>query len=189
MTDDAAVIERSLAEPEAFAELYDRHAAAIARFAARRLGDHAGEDISAETFLTAFRRRERYDLARPDARPWLYGIAVRLIGRHRRDELRLFRALARSEAALTSDGGFESVDERLTALAQRRALAQALTELPGGSRDVLLLVAWAELSYEETAEALAIPVGTVRSRLSRARGQLRLTLDHVPHEEISHERA
>ena len=87
------------------------------------------------------------------------GSRLRLIGRHRRDELRLFRALARSEPALISDGGYESVDERVTALAQRRALAHALAELPGGSRDVLLLVAWAELSYEETAEALAIPVG------------------------------
>ena len=189
MTDDARLIERSLGEPEAFAELYDRHAAAIGRFAVRRLGDHAGEDILAETFLTAFKRREQYDLARPDARPWLYGIAVRLIGRHRRDELRLFRALARSESEPSSDGGYESVDERLTALAQRRELAQALAELPGGSRDVLLLVAWAELSYEETAEALAIPVGTVRSRLSRARRQLRRTLDYVPYEEVAHERA
>jgi RNA polymerase sigma-70 factor (ECF subfamily) len=71
----------------------------------------------------------------------------------------------------------------------RRVLAHALAELPDGSRDVLLLVAWAELSYEETAEALAIPVGTVRSRLSRARRQVRRALDHVAHEEIAHERA
>lgn len=92
--DDAGVIKRSLDAPEAFAELYDRHAAAIQRFAARRLGHQIADDLIAETFLAAFRRRDRYDLSRPDARPWLYGIAVNVIGKHRRAEVRMLRALA-----------------------------------------------------------------------------------------------
>src|SRR5260370_8498450 len=80
--DDAALIERSWHEPEAFAALYDRHAAPIHRFAGRRLGDQMADDVVGETFLAAFRRRERYDLRRADARPWLYGIAANVIGKH-----------------------------------------------------------------------------------------------------------
>jgi DNA-directed RNA polymerase specialized sigma24 family protein len=82
--DDAAVIGHSCHEPEAFAELYDRHAASIHRYVTRRLGDRAADDVVAETFLAAFRGRHRYDLSRRDARPWLYGIAANVIGKHRR---------------------------------------------------------------------------------------------------------
>jgi RNA polymerase sigma-70 factor (ECF subfamily) len=187
MTDDALVIQRSLLEPEAFAQLYDRHAAVIGRFANRRLGAEAGEDVLAETFLTAFSRRARYDLARSDARPWLFGIAVRVIGRHRRDELRLLRAVARSSIELSVDGGFERIDERLSALTHRRVLALALADLPSAQRDVLLLSAWADFSYEEIAAALTIPVGTVRSRLSRAREQLRRALAEAESSPVAQE--
>ena len=78
--DDAALIERSWHDPEAFAGLYDRHAAPLHRYAARRLGVGAADDIVADTFLDAFRKRRRYDLSVSDARPWLYGIAANLIG-------------------------------------------------------------------------------------------------------------
>lgn len=90
--DDAALIERSLRDAEAFAGLYDRHAAPLHRYVARRLGDGAADDIVAETFLDAFRRRHKYDPVRRDARPWLYGIAANLIGKHSRAEVRMLRA-------------------------------------------------------------------------------------------------
>jgi len=96
--DDAALIARSLHAPECFGVLFDRHAPAIGRYIARRLGPDAADDLVAETFLVAFRRRGHYDLAHGDARPWLYGIATRLIGRHRRQEVRFFRAIARTGA-------------------------------------------------------------------------------------------
>src|SRR4029077_13125696 len=101
--DDAALIERSWQEPEAFAALYDRHAAPIHRFVGRRLGDQMADDVVAETFLAAFRRRKRYDLCRVDARPWLYGIAANLIGKHRRAEVRMLRAFPRTGADPVAD--------------------------------------------------------------------------------------
>ena len=174
--DDAALIERSWHEPEAFAALYDRHAAPIHRFAGRRLGDQMADDVVGETFLAAFRRRKRYDLRRADARPWLYGIAANVIGKHRRAEVRMLRAYARTGADSVAAGHADRVDSRVCAAAVQRDLAAALAGLPAGDRDVLLLIAWADLSYEETAAALGIPVGTVRSRLHRARRKVREAL-------------
>ncbi len=174
--DDAALIERSWHEPQAFAALYDRHAAPIHRFAGRRLGDQMADDVVGETFLAAFRRRKRYDLRRADARPWLYGIAANVIGKHRRAEVRMLRAFARTGADPVADGHADRVDSRVCAAAVQRDLAAALAGLSAGDRDVLLLIAWADLSYEETAAALGIPVGTVRSRLNRARRKVREAL-------------
>jgi RNA polymerase sigma-70 factor, ECF subfamily len=171
--DDAALIERSWHEPEAFATLYDRHAAPIHRFAGRRLGDQMADDVVAETFLAAFRRRKRYDLSRADARPWLYGIAANVMGKHRRAEVRMLRAFARTGIDPLADGHADRVDSQVSAAAVQRDLAAALADLSAGDRDVLLLIAWADLSYEETAAALRIPVGTVRSRLNRARRKVR----------------
>jgi RNA polymerase sigma factor (sigma-70 family) len=174
--DDATLIERSWHEPEAFAALYDRHAGPIHRFAGRRLGDQLADDVVGETFLAAFRRRKRYDLRRADARPWLYGIAANVIGKHRRAEVRMLRAFARTGADPVAAGHADLVDSRVCAAAVQRDLAAALAALTAGDRDVLLLIAWADLSYEETAAALGIPVGTVRSRLHRARRKVREAL-------------
>lgn len=173
---DAALIERSWHEPEAFAELYDRHACVLYRYVARRLGDSMADDVVAETFLAAFRGRRRYDLSRGDARPWLYGIAARLISKHRRAEVRMWRAVARAGADPEAEGHADRVDDRVSAAAVRRRLAEALAGMAAGDRDVLLLVAWADLTYSEVAATLGIPVGTVRSRLSRARRKARQVL-------------
>ncbi|MCD7438481.1 RNA polymerase sigma factor [Streptomyces lincolnensis] len=177
---DASVIERSWAEPEAFAVLFDRHADAVHRYAARRLGAEAAEDVMAETFTTAFQQRFRYDTELPDARPWLFGIATNLIGRHRRAEARRLKAMSRLPEATPGDQAGETVADqvaaRVSAQAVRHDLAGALAGLPARHRDVLLLVAWADLGYEETARALGVPVGTVRSRLHRARRKVREAL-------------
>lgn len=92
---DADVIQRSLRQPSQFGAIFDRHAAEILRYAHARLGPSLAEEMVAETFLAAFRRRDRYDLSRSDARPWLYGIVTRQIGKHRRAEDRRQRAVAR----------------------------------------------------------------------------------------------
>ncbi|MGW8701773.1 RNA polymerase sigma factor [Streptomyces lavenduligriseus] len=177
---DASVIARSRDEPEAFAALFDRHADAVHRYAARRLGVEVADDLMAETFTTAFQQRHRYDPARgpgADARPWLFGIATNLVSRHRRAEARRFKAMARVPALADHDEPLaERAADRVVALAVRRELAAALAALPARHRDVLLLVAWGGLGYEEVAQALGIPVGTVRSRLHRARGKLREAL-------------
>jgi RNA polymerase sigma-70 factor (ECF subfamily) len=174
--DDATVIRLSRDEPEHFTVLFRRHAPHIQRYVVRRLGPDAADDIVAETFLLAFRQRDRYDAARADARPWLYGIATHLIGRHRRAEIRLYRALARTGADPVTEPFTDRVDDRVSAGHASRQLAVALARLSAELRDTLLLAAWSNLSYEEIAAALGVPVGTVRSRLSRARGKLRQSL-------------
>ncbi|SEG67453.1 RNA polymerase sigma-70 factor, ECF subfamily [Nonomuraea solani] len=177
--DDASFIERSRREPEAFAEVFRRHAPDITRYVARRLGEDAADDVVAETFLTAFRQRENYDLSRPHARPWLYGIATNLMGRHKRAEVRQLRILERTGVDPVTAPFTERTDERLTAESSRRSLAGALAALPKGHRDALLLVAWGDLSYPETAEALGVRLGTVRSRVNRARNRLRKELGEI----------
>jgi RNA polymerase sigma factor (sigma-70 family) len=179
VADDASVIVRSRHDPEAFSALFTRHAATIQRYVTRRLGSGAADDVVAETFLLAFRQRASYDPARADALPWLYGIATKLIGRHRRDEVRLYRALARTGADEVTAPFTDQVDSAVTAGMANRRLAAALARLPAAYRDPLLLVAWGDLSYEETSLALGIPKGTVRSRVSRARARLRRMLDDI----------
>ncbi|MEO3978619.1 sigma-70 family RNA polymerase sigma factor [Streptomyces sp. CAU 1734] len=173
ISDDAEVVAQSLEQPDVFAVLYDRHASEIHRYALRRLGESAAEDIMAETFLIAFRNRRRYDPARRSARPWLYGIAAKLIGGHRRREERALRALARTGVDPLAESWSARSDDRI---AVQAPLAGALASLSPGDRDVLLLVAWADLGYQEVAEALRIPLGTVRSRLNRARRKVRTAL-------------
>ena len=178
-TPDGLVIARSRAEPEQFALLFRRHASGIGRYAARRLGPGAAEDIVADTFLAAFRHRDRYDVTRPDARPWLYGIAGNLIRRHHRDEVRQLQALARTGIDPVAESFTDRADARLAAGAASRAVAAAIAELDADQRDVLLLITWAELTYDRAAEALDIPEGTARSRMNRARTRLRAALGGV----------
>jgi len=173
---DGFIIARSRDEPEQFALLFRRHASGLGRYAARRLGPGPAEDIVAETFLAAFRHRDRYDVTRSDARPWLHGIAGNLIRRHYRDEVRQLRALARTGHDPVAESFTDRSDARLSADAARRAVAAALAALDSDQRDVVLLIAWAGLTYDQVAEALGVPEGTVRSRMNRARTRLRAAL-------------
>ena len=192
--DDASLIAESCHVPERFGAVFDRHAAAIHGYIARRLGRDAADDLVAEAFLVAVRQRGGLDLDQPSARPWLYGIATRLISRHRRQEVRFFRAIARSGFDPAADPVVEPVaDEgvrRADARTLHRRLAGALAALSTGDRDALLLVADG-LSYQEAAQALDVPPGTVSSRLARARRMVREELGGVnPTDEIqerSHE--
>ncbi|GIH78981.1 RNA polymerase sigma factor [Planobispora longispora] len=177
--DDVSFIERSRHDPEAFAELFRRYAPDIARYVTRRLGGHAADDIVAETFLTAFRQRGGYDAARPNARPWLYGIATNLMRRHVRTEVHQLRVVERTGTDPVLAPFTERSNERLSAEAAHRRLAGALAALPRGHRDALLLVAWGGLTYPEVAEALNVRLGTVRSRVNRARTRLRSELGGV----------
>ena len=183
---DAAIIERSLREPERFASIFDRHAPHIQRYLARRLGQQVADDLVADTFLVAFDKRARYDLTRSDARPWLYGIATNLVRQHQREEVREYRLRANIPPDLDHDGHADRVAAQVTAAAMNRLLAAALAKLSDGERDVLLLIAWEGLTYEEVATALAIPVGTVRSRLNRARRQVRAALTPTDEEIVSY---
>jgi RNA polymerase sigma factor (sigma-70 family) len=173
---DATIIAASMTDPAAFAAVFDRHWTGIHRYCASR-APAAGEDLAAETFRVAFDQRGKYDPRYDDARPWLYGIATNLLRRW-------FRGAARRPVPLiTRAFGFEDdALGRVEAAALGPALAAALREVPSTDRDALLLHVWAELTYTEIALATGVPVGTVRSRIHRARKQLRTHLERTPDE-------
>jgi len=173
---DASLIAESLTDAEAFGAIFDRHVDAVSRFLRRRLTTGAADELTAETFLIALRERATFDLQRSSAKPWLFGIATNLLGHERRSEMRRLRAYGHLDRSQEPDFSDEAVS-RSDAAALRRRVAAALTDLSDGDRDVLLLVAWGELSYAEVADALAIPPGTVRSRLARARRLITTRLD------------
>jgi RNA polymerase sigma factor (sigma-70 family) len=171
--DDATVIRHSLSDPERFAVLVHRHAAAITRYVTRRLGADAAEDVAAETFLVAFRQRAGYASDGRDCLPWLYGIATRLCHRHWRSETRQLKLLARTGADPVIEPFTDQVEAQVTASAVKPRLAEALSRLPKTQRDALLLKVWADLTYDQIATATGVRLGTVQSRISRARRRLR----------------
>lgn len=182
-TEDANLLKESLRIPERFEALYDRYFAEIHRYVAGRLGTQTADDLTAEIFLAAFHGRARFDAHRGVVRGWLYGIATNVVAQHRRSESRQLQTLRRTaaeDAVDAVDAGHEDlVARRLTAAGVQEQLASALGAIPDADRDVLVLLALAELSYEEIAQALDIPPGTVGSRLNRARKKLRAALGGV----------
>ncbi len=164
------------ASPAGFATIFDRHFDAVHAYLQRRIGPDVADELTSQTFLVAFDGRAHYDPAQPDARPWLFGIATNLLRRHHRAEQRQLRAYARSAIDPVLDA-FDGIEDRLDASEMRCRLLDALADISPEELDALLLYAWADLSYREIATALEIPTGTVRSRLSRARGRLRVALD------------
>lgn len=173
MSPDNEVIERSAREPAVFATLYDRHARSVFRYAAQRLGDHAADDVMSETFLVAFEKRASYDVTVVDARPWLLGIATRLIRKHVRLEAVAWKGMSADLAAQIAPDLVDLAGARIDAQRLTPRLAKALRRLPEIDRDTLLLYAWGDLDYASIAAAMHVPVGTVRSRLNRARRLLR----------------
>ncbi|HEX5940548.1 MAG TPA: RNA polymerase sigma factor [Dehalococcoidia bacterium] len=172
---DGDLIAASIEEPPRFVEIFERHFQSIYRYALRRAGAASADDIASETFLVAFAGRGSYRAEHADARPWLFGIATNLIRRRRRDEERMLRAYSRAAPEDHSDEQV-AADDRVDARRLQPLLARALLKLRRPERDTLLLIAWADLTYQEAAIALNVPVGTVRSRLSRARERIRKEL-------------
>ena len=144
-----------------FEAFFEDHFDAIYGYLARRVGPDLARDLAAETFTRGWAARKRFDPRRGEPRAWVFGIANNLLRHHYRDEERRLQAFARVERP----GAEVATDEP--------SIAEALSVLSRDERDVLLLFAWADLSYEQIGEALACPVGTVRSRLNRARTRMR----------------
>ncbi|MGP0222480.1 MULTISPECIES: RNA polymerase sigma factor [unclassified Paenarthrobacter] len=190
MSTDSDIIRQSRDSPAVFGELYDRHAPAIYRYAARRAGEFAAEDVTSETFLVAWEQLDSYDVTRDDARPWLFGIATNLLRQHHRAEANVLRVAAKSASreALTDDS--ERIAAEVDAKAATGRIAQALRSMAAIDRETLLLYAWADLTYEGIAQAMGVPVGTVRSRLNRARQTLRsqFNLERLTEMENNHGR-
>jgi RNA polymerase sigma-70 factor (ECF subfamily) len=181
---DAEVILASQTDSHQFALIFDRHFDVVHRYLHRRVGEALADDLAAETFARAFIQRARYDGDRQDARPWLFGIAGNLLRGHYRTEERQLRAYARAsiDPVATFDG--DALIDRVDACAEGPRIAAALAALDRADRDVLLLYAWAELSYTEITDALGIPTGTVRSRLHRARSRVREMLSMTQDTEL-----
>lgn len=173
---DGTIVVASVADPERFGALVERHHPAVHRYLARRIGTDAADDLAAETFAVAFRRRETYD-GRPEALPWLLGIATRLAQRRRRDEVRALRAYSRTGVDPFSPSVDAATDDRLDAQALAPQLAGALAAMRANHREALLLCAVGGLSPDEAARALDVPPATVRSWLFRARATARR---HLP---------
>jgi RNA polymerase sigma-70 factor (ECF subfamily) len=165
-----------------FEAAFEAEFASLHRYLARRLGASVADDLAAETFAVAFRNWDRLDPERP-VRPWLYGIAANLVRHHWRKERRMLRAYARTGVDPVFAEDDEAV-ERADADTRRRELATALAELRRDEREILLLHAWAELTDSEIADALGVPIGTVKSRLSRTREKLRNQLGGVGQEPV-----
>jgi len=171
---DGSDICASRRDPSRFATVFDRHVDAVHGFLARRSGRQSADDLLGEVFCVAFERRATFDVTRDDARPWLYGIAFNLLRHTWRSAERRDHALARAmnEAATATDAG-TSPEERAVTGERLDRLVTALLELPEVDRETLLLHAWEHLRYDDVAAVLDVPVGTVRSRISRARARLR----------------
>ena len=175
---DAEVLATAQELPEAFGELFERHFDAVHRFCARRVGVSRGEDLAGETFRRAFEHRDRFDLEQTSARPWLFGIAMNLIRTELRSKTIHDLAYLRL-ATFAGAGSADLVGDALDALVAREELAvvaRLLMTLPEDEVEALFLHVWDGFSYAEVAVALEIPLGTVRSRLSRLRRRLETML-------------
>jgi RNA polymerase sigma-70 factor (ECF subfamily) len=164
---DTDRVARSLSEPKAFELIFERHFDSVHRYLHRRAGRDLADELAAETFVLAFERRGSCR-ASGSVLPWLYGIATNVLRRNWRAERRRLRAYGRSGidhwAVYEDEVGARVDGSRLDA-----GLARALAAMRPQERDALLLYALADLSYEEVAFALDVPVGTVRTWLHRAR--------------------
>jgi RNA polymerase sigma-70 factor (ECF subfamily) len=170
------VIAASFEVPSSFSAIFERHFDAVHRYIQQRVGVDLADDLASETFVIAFDKRRSYDLERPDARPWLLGIATNLVFGHWREERRQLRAVQRTGCILSSEAETNTLAPSLFCDAD---VAAALARLNAPDRDALLLLAWADLSYEEIAVAVDAPIGTVRSRIARARQNLRASIEPI----------
>lgn len=193
MTNDNDIIRESIRAAERFSEIFERHIEAVSAYVARRVGPAASDDIVSETFLIAFRKRRHFDLDRTSALPWLMGIATKVLSQHRRAQARHWRVLqaafAHSDPIAPDDHDRSSA--QLDAAEAIERLYPRIAALSTRDREVLFLHAWGDLTYEQIATALRIPVGTVRSRLSRIRAKLAAPppspeADHAPRPATTH---
>lgn len=168
-------------ERDAFAELYEQCARTVYNHGLRLTGDWStAEEIMSETFLTAWRVRERLEVDGGSLVPWLLGIATNKAENARRGSRRRLAFLVRQPQPPAVTDFAPEVDGRIDDARRLGAVQIALRQLRRSEREVLSLCVWSGLDYQQTAEALGIPVGTVRSRLSRARAKLARLTDEEP---------
>ena len=178
-SDESLLQASANGDPQAFSELYERHARTIYNYLFRRLADWSeAEDLTAVVFLEAFRRRSEVVVVEGKLLPWLYGVSTNVL-RNRRRALWRHRRLVAQLASQPGTDGAPDVAARSEAAEQMRSVLERVARLPRRQQDVVALCVWSGLSYEEAAAALGVPVGTVRSRLSRARASLESPLGEL----------
>jgi RNA polymerase sigma-70 factor (ECF subfamily) len=173
---DGVLWDRARAgDAAAFGLLFERHAGRIYNYCFRRTADWAlAEDLTSATFLLAWRGLGRGSLRADSALPLLFGIATNVLRNQRRSLRRARDAFARLPLPTAAEPDFaEEAAIRADDQAAMRELLALFARLPRREQDVLALCEWSDLSYEDTAAALGIPIGTVRSRLARGRRRLR----------------
>jgi RNA polymerase sigma factor (sigma-70 family) len=187
-SDEALWRASSNGDDRAFASLYERHARKIYNYLFRRLADWSeAEDLTAVVFLEAFRRRGDAVVVEGKLLPWLYGIATNVLRNRRRAQWRHRHLLAQLAGERHDDAAWD-LHGRAEAAERMRSVLDRIGGLPRAPQDVIALCVWSGLTYEEAAAALGLPVGTIRSRLSRARASLG-ELDRAPrHNQVDMER-
>jgi len=172
---DVTAMRASVDDPERFAAIFDRNHRVVWTYLARLAGPDIADEVSGEVFLTAFARRAQFDAERGEVRSWLYGIASNMLRTRLRSEGRARRAFVRAAVIVMTEEPDPTnlVDDADQIAGEIEVLRGALEKLRRDDRELLVLFAWEERSYAQIAETLAIPIGTVRSRMSRARGRLR----------------
>jgi RNA polymerase sigma factor (sigma-70 family) len=171
---DGQIFSVSVGDRSRFADIFDRHIDPVRRFVYRRLGESRGDEVISEVFRVAFESRAKFDVTSESALPWLYGIAANLVRREHRSHVRHLAALERlaQRRQIVSDPILDAA-ARLDAGVTAQGLASALVTLNDDEREVLLMVAWEELTPSQAAAALGIPAATARTRLRRARLHIR----------------
>lgn len=179
---DAMIIGRSVRAPECFGAIFDRHVTEVHGYLSRRTGSGTADGLVGDVFRIAFENRSRYRTDRPSALPWLYGIAANVLRQHRRTEHRQLRLVDRLTVEATARNVEEGESARSRARDDVAIVVEVLAELPEAEREAVLLYAWEDLSYEEIATTQDVPLGTVRSRLNRARRRIRERIGDVGQE-------
>jgi len=170
MASDAELIGRSLAgDADAFMEVIRRHEVAIGAYLTRRAGREAAEDLLGDVWVAAFESRGTYDRSFPEARPWLYGVALNRLRRHWRS--RPAEDLVPDATGLAI--GWDPWPAVDAGVDTRTVLRAALAGLRAEEREVLTLVAWEDLTVADAARTLGMPAGTARRLLHQARVALR----------------
>ncbi|MYY05990.1 MULTISPECIES: sigma-70 family RNA polymerase sigma factor [unclassified Streptomyces] len=172
MDPDEDLLARSAREPTAFEPLVARHSQALHGYLVRR-APAAADDLLSEVWLQAYAHRKTFDAERGSARGWLFGVAGNVLSRHRQAVARAAAREQRQHPDATTADPWQAVDQRLDAASVGPELREKLAELPENERELLLLVAWEQLTPAEAAAAVGVPAGTARSRLHRARTRLR----------------
>lgn len=177
-TDHELIARSREGDDDAFGEFVRRHTASVHRWMARAVGEDDADDMTQEIFLRAYRGLPRFRQQAPP-RAWLAAIADNAIKNRYRSRSRFRRIFAPDpspDALADRAAGSASPEDDARADESRTSVRDALQKLPVEFRLPVVLRDLEEWSYEEIAVSLELPIGTVKSRIARGRGQLRAIL-------------